>query len=415
MLHGIPYGVKDLLAYKGAPTTWGAAPYRDRVIDQNATVIEKLQQQGAILLAKLSMVELAGGLGYDSADASFTGPGRCPWDRNYWSGGSSSGSGSAVAAGLVCFAIGSETSGSIINPSSYCGVTGLRPTFGRISRYGAMALCWSLDKLGPMARSADCCGIVLNAISGFDHRDASSVDKSFSHAPISALPKKKKYRLALIAGSKEGLMPAVKKNFESALEVLKNFAVIEEKEVNLPSLPFGQAMSTIVAVEGASAFHSLIVSGKVKELQNEKDRTTGFLSLMIPAVDYLQALRLRGRMKKEMHKIYESFDGLLCPSFATVAPPIEKDFSNGYKNFGSRSTGVIPAGNLVGQPGLALPTGFGDHHLPTSMTITGRIWSEPTLLTLGQLYQMETKFHLEQPHLTTESDKEKKSTNEPKT
>ncbi|MBI1799017.1 MAG: amidase, partial [Candidatus Eisenbacteria bacterium] len=154
-LHGIPFGVKDLLATKGVPTTWGAAPYRDQVFDYDATAIERLRAAGAILVAKLAMVELAGGMGYNHANASFTGPGLTPWNTEFWSGGSSSGPGAAVASGCVPFAIGSETSGSILTPAAYCGVTGLRPTYGRVSRHGAMALCWSLDKLGPMARGAD--------------------------------------------------------------------------------------------------------------------------------------------------------------------------------------------------------------------------------------------------------------------
>src|SRR5438876_5661449 len=174
-LHGVPYGAKDLLATRGIPTTWGAEPYKDQVFDHDATVIRKLREAGAVLVAKLAMVELAGGFGYNNADASFTGPGRTPWNLDYWSGGSSSGSGASVAAGLVSFAIGSETSGSIITPAAYCGVSGLRPTYGRVSRHGAMALCWTLDKLGPMARSADCCGLILAAISGKDASDPSSV------------------------------------------------------------------------------------------------------------------------------------------------------------------------------------------------------------------------------------------------
>src|SRR5256885_3476446 len=163
-LHGIPYGVKDLLATKGVPTAWGAAPYREQVFDYDATVVARLRAAGAVLVAKLAMVELAGGMGYNQADASFTGPGLSPWNTRFWSGGSSSGPGAAVAAGLVPFAIGSETSGSILTPSAYSGVTGLRPTYGLVSRHGAMALSWTLDKLGPMGRTADDCALVLAAI-----------------------------------------------------------------------------------------------------------------------------------------------------------------------------------------------------------------------------------------------------------
>src|SRR5215468_5446004 len=176
LLHGVPYGVKDLLAARGGPTTWGCAPYKDQVFDQDADVVRRLKDAGAVLLAKLSMVELAGGMGYNHANASFNGPGLNPWNKAYWSGGSSSGPGAAVASGLVPFAIGSETSGSILTPSAFCGVSGLRPTYGRISRHGAMALSWTLDKLGPMTRSADDCGIVLSALAGHEPADPTSVD-----------------------------------------------------------------------------------------------------------------------------------------------------------------------------------------------------------------------------------------------
>ncbi len=186
-LHGIPYGVKDLLATPDAPTTWGAQPYREQRFDFDATVVKKLSAAGAVLLAKLAMVELAGGFGYNDADASFTGPGRTPWNWRYWSGGSSSGSGIAVSAGLVGFAIGSETSGSILFPSTACGVTGLRPTYGRVSRHGAMALCWSLDKLGPLARSARDAETILRAIAGADPLDPTAVDAPFApRAPAHA-------------------------------------------------------------------------------------------------------------------------------------------------------------------------------------------------------------------------------------
>src|ERR1022692_1176371 len=183
LLQGIPYGVKDLLAFAGQPTTWGAKPYAGQVFDYNATVIEKLSAAGAVLAGKLSMVELAGGGGYRLASASLTGPGLNPWDRTRWSGGSSSGSAAAVAAGLVPFAIGSETSGSIVTPAAFCGVTGLRPTYGLVSRYGAMPLSWTLDKLGPFCRSAEDCGLVLETIAGGDRRDPGSAGKSFYYTP----------------------------------------------------------------------------------------------------------------------------------------------------------------------------------------------------------------------------------------
>src|SRR5512134_108359 len=203
-LHGIPYGAKDLLATKGIPTTWGAEPLRNQVFDFDAAVVERLEEAGAVLVAKLAMVELAGGLGYNNPDASFTGPGRTPWNLDHWSGGSSSGSGAAVAAGLVPFAIGSETSGSILTPAAFCGVTGLRPTYGLVSRHGAMALCWTLDKLGPIGRTADDCAIVLSAIAGEDARDESTVA-----SPRPARAPRPRPRIAVLKGATEFVQPEV--------------------------------------------------------------------------------------------------------------------------------------------------------------------------------------------------------------
>src|SRR5579872_6315023 len=182
-VQGVPWGAKDLLSVEKEPTTWGARPYAGQVFDYTATTIKKLDKLGAILTSKLAMVELAGGPRYRYASASLTGPGLNPWDRTRWSGGSSSGSGIAVAAGLVTFALGSETSGSILTPSAFCGVTGLRPTYGLVSRYGAMALSWTLDKIGPICRSAEDCAIVLQAIAGSDSNDPASAGKSFYNFP----------------------------------------------------------------------------------------------------------------------------------------------------------------------------------------------------------------------------------------
>jgi aspartyl-tRNA(Asn)/glutamyl-tRNA(Gln) amidotransferase subunit A len=394
LLHGIPCGVKDLLATKGIPTTWGAAPYKEQVLDYDATVVEKLREAGAVLTAKLAMVELAGGFGYNNADASFTGPGKTPWNTKFWAGGSSSGPGAAVAAGLVPFAIGSETSGSIITPCAFSGVSGLRPTYGRVSRAGAMALCWSLDKLGPMCRSADCCGIVLKAIAGADPKDPTSVAKPFEHPD--ELPKKK-FRIGILKGATTAVMPAVKKNFEDAVKVLSKFADIDDKEVELPDLPFGPAVGTIVAAEGAAAFRDLIETGRTKELQNENDKSGGYAAMLISAVDYLQALRLRGRMKKAMALTYEKYDALIGPSRATVAPPIDKNFPDAYPKFGGGAGGVISAGNLVGQPAVAVPNGFGENDLPTGIQFTGKVWSEATLLAIARMYQKETDWHTKRP------------------
>src|SRR5262245_31342395 len=255
-LHGIPYGLKDLAATRGIPTTWGAEPYRKQVFDFDATVVSKLRDAGAILVAKLAMVELAGCFGYSNADASFSGPCRNPWNTDYWAGGSSSGPGSAVAAGLVPFAIGSETSGSIITPAAYSGVSGLRPTYGRVSRHGAMALSWTLDKLGPMCRTAEDCGLVLAAIAGRDRQDPTSVARAFTFPE----EKKGKFRIGIIKDATQGIQPQVRENFEQSLKVLAKFADVTEA-VAFPAMPFGPVVGAIVNAEGASAFRDLIERG----------------------------------------------------------------------------------------------------------------------------------------------------------
>src|SRR5580765_1387834 len=241
-LHGVPYGVKDLLATKGVPTTWGAEPYRNQVFDHDATVVKKLRAAGAVLAAKLAMVELAGGMGYNQADASFTGPGLCPWNTKFWSGGSSSGPGAAVAAGLVPFAIGSETSGSILTPSAYCGVTGLRPTYGLVSRHGAMALSWTLDKLGPMGRTADDCALVLAAIAGPDPADSTQSGRTF---PWKELQKPTRaIKVAVPKGCIEKVQPAVRDNFEAALKKLSD-SIVVTRDVEWPDLPWGPEVGAI--------------------------------------------------------------------------------------------------------------------------------------------------------------------------
>jgi aspartyl-tRNA(Asn)/glutamyl-tRNA(Gln) amidotransferase subunit A len=392
-LHGIPYGAKDLLATKGIPTTWGAEPYKDQVFDYDATAIRKLREAGAILLAKLAMVELAGAFGYNNADAAFTGPGRTPWNAGYWSGGSSSGPGAATAAGLVAFAIGSETSGSIITPSAFCGVSGLRPTYGRVSRHGAMALSWTLDKLGPICRTADDCGLVLAAIAGPDPLDPSTVDKPFTHPERSA----KKWKIGVIKASTDHVQPAVKKNFEASVDVLGLFADVVDA-VAFPNLPFGPVVGTLVDAEGASAFRDLLDSGRARELRAVRDRWGGYAGSMILAVDYLQAMRLRGPMKRALDELYRGFDALVAPSRGTVSYPIDRDFDKAYPGLGGGPP-VIPAGNAVGQPALSVPNGFGPDNLPTGIQFTGRAWSEARLLAIAHAYQQATEWHKKRPPL----------------
>jgi aspartyl-tRNA(Asn)/glutamyl-tRNA(Gln) amidotransferase subunit A len=397
-LHGIPYGVKDLLATKGVPTTWGAEPYKDQVFDYDATVVKKLREAGAVLVAKLAMVELAGGFGYNHADASFTGPGRTPWNTGYWSGGSSSGPGAATAAALVPFAVGSETSGSIITPAAFSGVSGLRPTYGRVSRHGAMALSWTLDKLGPMCRTADDCGLVLAAVAGADPLDPSSVARPFAYAEPEPAPKGKKWKVGVLKGATSRVQPEVKKNFEAALEVLGRFAEVVE-DVALPDLPFGEVVGTIVKAEGASAFRDLLESGKAAQLRAANDRWGGYAAAMVLAVDYLQAMRIRGPMKRAMDELYAKYDALVAPSRGTVSYPIDVDFDKAYPGAGGGPP-VIPAGNAVGQPALSVPNGLGARGLPTGIQFTGRAWGEARLIQIAHAYQQDTEWHKQRPPLT---------------
>ncbi|HZU77190.1 MAG TPA: amidase [Dehalococcoidia bacterium] len=390
-LHGIPYGAKDLLATAGIPTTWGAAPFRDQVFEYDATVVTRLHAAGAVLVAKLAMVELAGGMGYDQPNASFTGPGRSPWNREAWSGGSSSGSGAAVGARAVPFAIGSETSGSILTPSSFCGVTGLRPTYGRVSRHGAMALCWTMDKLGPLCRSADDCGLVLEAIAGHDPADPSSVARPWRYAP--EREPQQGFRLCVLKGGAGYAQPDVAANFEAALAVLRPLATIDE--VELEELPYGPVATTIIRAEASSAFEDLIESGRVAELTAPEDRVNPLAYDAVSARDYLRALRLRGRIARSFDALLARFDALLAPTTATVASPIDQRFSDYLRREGAPP--LVPAANVAGLPAVAVPTGFGERGLPTSMQILGRAFDENRILAVAGAYQRRTDWHLRLP------------------
>jgi Asp-tRNA(Asn)/Glu-tRNA(Gln) amidotransferase A subunit family amidase len=394
-LHGIPYGVKDLLAAKGYPTTWGATPYKDQAPDTDATVVARLAAAGAVLCAKLAMVELAGGMGYNQANASFTGPGKTPWNPDYWSGGSSSGPGAAVAAGLVPFAIGSETSGSILTPAAYCGVTGLRPTYGRVSRHGAMALSWTMDKLGPLGRSAEDCALVLAAVAGPDPLDPSATSRAFQTPAASASRPARKFRLGVLKGADTGIQSQVAFNFRAALEALGD-AVDVVEDVTLPDLPYGIVGGTIIAAEGSSAFDDLFQSGKIATLTAPEDRSGGYPALAIPARDYLRALRLRRPMQKAFDDLLKQFDALATPTRGTVASPIDRPFREAWPGVTGGANIIGPA-NVVGVPALSVPNGFGLNDLPTGLCFTGRAFDEAKLIRLGRLYQARTDWHRRQP------------------
>ncbi|MBI4874895.1 MAG: amidase [Acidobacteria bacterium] len=397
-LQGIPYGAKDLLAVAGQPTTWGAKPYAGQVFGFDATAVQKLNKSGAVLTGKLSMVELAGGGGYRYAAASLQGPGLNPWDLGRWSGGSSSGTGSAVAAGLVTFGLGSETSGSILTPSAYCGVTGLRPTYGLVSRYGAMALAWTMDKIGPMCRSAEDCGLVLQIISGGDSKDPASAGKSFYFGPRYA-PKPDQIRVGwappdFFEAPEESVRPV----FQQAVEAVRSLGV-QISDVRLPDLPYGLVTSTVISAEGAAVFEPLIASGKVDELADKKQIAGLKAGLDIAAKDYLKAMRIRSEIQQAFRKLFSQVDVLLAPARPGPATKIDEPLDAASNRPQPKDPGLralIPAGNCAGLPALSLPCGFVGG-LPLAIQLVGRPFSENTLLSLGKEFQSRTDWHRRRP------------------
>lgn len=380
-LHGIPYGAKDLLATKGIPTTWGAAPFKDQVFDEDATVIKKLRDAGAVLAAKLAMVEIAGGLGYRQANAAFTGPGLNPWNLSRWAGGSSSGSGAAVAAGLVPFSIGTETWGSIMTPAGYCGVTGLRPTYGLVNAKGAMALTWTMDKIGPLTRTAQDCSLVLNAI-----RQPSAAPKQ-SQRP---------FRIGVLDDALTKVQPEVQANFEASRKVLERFATLSE--IKLPEMPYGSVNSLVISCEMAAAFEDLAKNGQVWEMTAEEDRWGLYSALTIPAKDYINAQRIRAIMQREIDSALSPFDAVISPTLPSVAYPVDRPWDEYRKGLAGSQIGG--AGNATGIPALSIPNGFGEEGLPTGLQLVGRAYSEDCLLAIAQAYQQQTDWHCRHPKMS---------------
>jgi len=397
-LHGIPYVAKDLFAVKGIPTTWGAKPYADQVFDYNATVIDHLNHAGAILLGKATMIELAGGFGYMYASASLQGETRNPWDLSCWTCGSSSGSGAIVAAGLAAFAIGTETWGSIVCPSAFCGVSGLRPTYGRVSRYGAMALSYSMDKIGPLARSAEDCTHIFAAIAGHDPLDRSMlpIDKAaFTFSPAAEL-KPRTLRIGWLtnAWQQKDYHPAVAKVIDTAHKTLQH-QFPSMRSATLPEGPWEDAANVVLSCEVASAFSQLIRSGKVSELTDPLGKISGYVSLHVSGADYNSALRIREILQKKIADLFESFDVLVAASQPVPATPLTMDISKGLAY--ADPLGAI--GNLCGLPALSVPCGFTDKKLPVGLQFVARADDDAAVLQAGRTFQQFTDWHHKHPNL----------------
>jgi Asp-tRNA(Asn)/Glu-tRNA(Gln) amidotransferase A subunit family amidase len=379
-LHGIPWGAKDLLSVRGYKTTWGAGPYKDQTIDTDATVVERLDAAGAILVAKLTLGELAQG------DIWFGETTRNPWKVNQGSSGSSAGPASATAAGLVGFAIGSETLGSISSPSTRCGVTGLRPTFGRVPRTGAMALSWTMDKLGPICRSVEDCALVLDAIYGPDGKDNSVIAADY-HWNANLSPKQLRVGFVKSAfdlpvtdpNDAKRTLHGTRKFDDAALDVFRKLGV-NLIPIELPDVPY-DAMRIILTAEAGAAFDELTRTDRDKLLvqQGKFDWPNTFrTSRFIPAIDYVNANRLRSVAIQKWDELMNSVDVIVSPT-------------------GAANLSQLVATNLTGHPAVILPNGFREDGTPVSLTFLGGLFQEGQLLAVARAYQSATDFHLRHP------------------
>lgn len=368
-LHGIPWGAKDLLATKGIKTTWGAMPYKDQVIEEDATVVKRLEEAGAVLVAKLTMGSLAMG------DVWYGGKTKNPWNLDQGSSGSSAGPAAATSAGLVGFAIGTETLGSIVSPSNRCGVTGLRPTFGRVSRSGAMALSWTMDKIGPICRSVEDCALVFQAIQGPDGRDLTVVDLPFEWDP-SQDPKE--IRVGYLNKAFEQDYET-KKNDQAVLETLRQLG-INLVPFELPDFP-ARAISLVLRVEAAAAFDELTRSGRDDLLVRQDQGAWPNVfrqARFIPAVEYIQANRLRTLLMHQMAQKMKDIDVYIAPTYGSPTLLIT---------------------NLTGHPTVVVPNGFDEKGSPTSVSFIGNLFEEAKMLRLAKAFQDATEFHLKHPKL----------------
>ena len=372
LLHGIPYGLKDLFAVKGTKTTWGAAPYQNQVIDEDAFVYTKLKEAGAVLVAKFTLGALAMG------DYWFGGRTKNPWNLNYGSSGSSAGSASATVAGLVPFAIGTETWGSIVSPSTTCGATGLRPTFGSISRTGAMALSYSLDKVGPICRSAADAAVVFNYIHGTDGKDGSAVNKPFNYTPNKDIKKLK------IAYAKN-YFDKIKDTSRNEFKVLEEFRKLGVQliPVNFPDSGVYNfnIMDVVIGVECAAQFDEMtrlniddVLTRQAKNDWPNQFRTARF----VPAVEYINAQRHRYTLMQKVNEVMQQYDVIICSS----------------RGDGNQSAIT----NLTGNPVVCVPTGFDKRfNLPTGISFVGNLYDEATILSIAQAYQKATNWEEAHP------------------
>ncbi len=397
ILHGIPYGVKDLLDTTGIRTTWGSSIFRDRVPDRNAAVIDKLERAGAILMAKMSLGEFAGGNTSSALN---------PWKLDRTSFGSSSGTVAATVAGLIGFGIGTETGGSIVFPASAVGASGLRPTFSRVSRHGCMALSWSLDKIGPVGRSAEDCGHILQQIVGFDARDNSSTDRPFNFRADPGSMRGKR----LGVHRREFLLTQSDHNrqvFQEALDVWERMGVIVE-DIELPLYPTGALFTTIVTVESGTVFEPMFADGSAAGMFSfNADRAAGWMAgRMMPASDYLTAQRIRSQLAREADEIVSRHDAIIAPTWPNGAAL--REVSGGWpiparneweppEDFDAATPRLNYIANLVGHPGLNVPCGFDPDGLPLCLQIVASPFDDQAALDFGMSYQRETDWHTRRP------------------
>ena len=397
-LHGIPYGLKDLFPARGAPTTWGAAIFAGRVIDEDAAVVQRLEQAGAVLVAKLACIQLAGAFGYARPSASLQGATKTPWDIKRWAGGSSSGSAAAVSAKCVPFSIGTETWGSILTPASFCGVTGMRPSFGRASRSGGMVIAWSLDKLGPLATSAEDALLVLRAISGEDKGDSATWT---SLPPLGVAPPQRRLRIAAVLPAElERTGPRIFAAYQTFLAALGQVAQVERVAFNPSAQPWlgipAEAVTSLtLSSESVTAFEELLENGALARLPHTDAAEKAKAYSSIPVVDYLRAQRLRARLRVQFRSYFQTYDAICTPSLGfnvTPAPLLTDDLTLSFE--GDDPLGA--AGNLLGLPAMALPGPLVEG-LPTSMQLLGATGHEETLAACAMALQAKTSWHLQRP------------------